>query len=226
MARKIIFLLILKSFLFAGFFEMDHLKIGFIKNIYGKKAVQRVHHIEDQFQKIEQEKFTYTKIYMVNNLINKLLYKKDKFHWKNDHKATFLEFVISGAGDSLDFAAAKYIMLVNLGFDQKRFKFFKTDIEGINKIKYDTKDYYILGYIPNKNSKEYVVLDCYSNKILPAFKKNMELKPSKITLAEKIEMVEDMLKINFIQKHQFLKVHKNRFANSEKRLKKFVNVKN
>lgn len=185
--------------------EIDQTRFDTIKNMFGVKAVQRVKYIQDQVGKIKQEDFTYTKLYMVNTLINKLIYKKDKVHWKRDHTATFLEFVTSGAGDSLDFAAAKYVTLVHIGFDKNRFKFFKTDTTGINKSKFDTQDYYVLGYTP-KNSKEYVILDCYSDKIIPAFKENVKLKATQIDIKEKTRMIQEMLKINFIQKHYFVTV--------------------
>ena len=142
---------------------------------------------------------------MFPKLVNKLLYKKDKVHWHNDRSSTFLEFVTSGAGDSLDFAAAKYVTLVNLGFDNDRFEFFKTDTNGLSKTRVDTKNYYVLGYKP-KNSDKYVVLDCYSDKLLPILKEDVGFKSSEISYSAKLKMEQDMLKINFVRHHQFLEV--------------------
>ena len=63
---------------------------------------------------------------MVNQLINKISYKKDDVHWGSDFNATLIELIASGAGDSLDFAFAKYTLLVKLGLDPRKFRFFQT----------------------------------------------------------------------------------------------------
>jgi len=216
MLKLVIFLITFQQLLFGTFLQLDQTKFDSIQNLFGEKAVLRVKYIQEQFEKIEQEEFNYTKVYKVNSLINRLLYKKDKVHWQNDHSATLLEFITSGAGDSLDFAAAKYVTLVNLGFDKSRFQFLKTDVEGISKDKFHTKNYYVLAYTP-KNSKEYVVLDCYSDKLTSSVKESSDLKLSEIGLKERNWMEKDMLKINFVQHHQFLNVAMKNSTSFDKR---------
>lgn len=203
--KLIIFLVITSQLLTASFLEMDRTKLVKIKNMFGSKAVKRLEYIQDEFIKIGEESFTYSKIYRINSLINKLIYKKDIVHWKDDYRPTFLEFITSGAGDSLDFATAKYISLVNLGFDPNKFKFFKTNTQGISRTKYDLENYYVLGYAP-KSSDKYVILDCYTNKIMPAFREGIELKKSDISANDIDKMFNEMLHINFKHKHNFLPV--------------------
>ncbi len=217
MGKIIIFLVTLYSFVSASFFEVDHSKLNDIGKTFGKKALQRLQYVQKQLDIIEQEKLSYAQIYMVNALINRISYKKDKVHWKSDYIPTALDFVTSGAGDSLDFAAAKYTILVNLGFDPERFQFFKTDVQGMNHLKYDTNNYYVLGYSP-KNTKEYIILDCYSDKIVPAFRKKLNLKPSDITLRKSNIMLRDMLEMKFVQNHKFLDIDTRKVNSSGKNL--------
>jgi len=200
--KILIFLLTFQGFAFAAFSNISDTKLHTVKKMFGTKAIQRIQYMQNQFDKIAHENYTYTKIHRVNTLINKLLYKQNKLHWKNNHTATFLEFVASGAGDSLDFAAAKYVTLVNLGFDQKRLKFFKMNKQKRNQLQ---EDHYVLGYVP-KNSKEYFILDCCNNEIIPALRGNLKLKFSDITRKEKIWMLHNMQKIHFVQNNQFLQV--------------------
>ncbi len=134
-----------------------------VYNTFGKKAIDRVRFIQHEIGKIStRTTSTYTKLSMVNQLINKISYKKDYAHWGNDFNATLVELIASGAGDSLDFAFAKYTLLVKLGLDPKKFRFFQTK-RNINSKLYDQK-YYVLGYYAD-NKKDLMVLDCYTNEL-------------------------------------------------------------
>jgi predicted transglutaminase-like cysteine proteinase len=134
---------------------------------FGNKGLERVEFVTEEIKKIKKRSlYVYGKLTSVNRLLNKIQYKKDSLHWGIKYNATFLEFIASGAGDSLDFAFAKYVTLLELGLDPDKFHFFTTttNIRGMSKLKYDTVNYYVLGYDVN-DGKNIVILDCYNNKL-------------------------------------------------------------
>lgn len=144
-----------------------------VYKLYGPNAIKRVVYVKHELETINQKtKFAYARLSIINKLLNRVKYKKDKEHWKQDYNATFLEFIASGAGDSYDFASAKYAILVKMGLNRNKFRFYTTSTKGINKIKYDTKNYYVLGYL-SKDNKKVLILDCYSDKLI--FRKTNEL---------------------------------------------------
>lgn len=178
----LIFLLLFQFGNAALFNSLSTKKYKQVEKKFGKKSLRRIKYLQNELQKIEKEKFLYTKIHKVNKLFNKLKYKKNKQHWQGNYQPSLLEFSASGFGNSYDFASAKYNALVSLGLDKSRFSFFKTSTSGLNKMKYDTDGYYVLGYYP-KSKGEYVILDCYVDTVIPIGVKDK--KYQKITMSNR-----------------------------------------
>lgn len=199
MIVRYIFMTILAvQLLFGESMSIDDRSYQKVYTSFGNKAIKRVDFILKEIDKIEkQTDFIYMKLLLVNKLINKVKYKKDLGHWGATYNATFLELIASGAGDSLDFAFAKYVVLIKLGVDADKFRFFTTNIKGISKLKYDTQNYYVLGYYAD-NEEDLVILDCYTNKLkLIKVKQTQEYQEIEIPLITLYEMEQRMHSIEY-----------------------------
>lgn len=195
--KLIIFFIIFSQFSFGNIlYQLDKSDLTQLEKMYGKKSLKRVEYLKKEIDSIKEQKFIYTKIYQLNTLINKIRYKKNKAHWNSEHKASFLEFIGSGFGNSFDFATAKYSLLVDLGLDEKKFAFFQTSRKGINKIKYDTQDYFVLGYYP-KTPDEYIILDCYSDKLIPLTTERKTYTKIDITQEVRENIIKNMFNLDF-----------------------------
>lgn len=193
MIRYILISLLFVQLVFAEVFHITKEVYENSFNAFGAKSIKRIVYVKNKLEKInQQKKFIYAKLYEVNKLLNRVKYKKDKEHWGQDYNATFVEFIGSGAGDSLDFAFAKYAILIKMGLDQKKFRFYTTSKKGLNKIRYDADNYYVLGYLSNDN-KEVVLLDCYTDKLfLKKITKLQKYKQIKISL-NTLQKVQDQI---------------------------------
>lgn len=125
--RFILISLILVSFsslsLFANDdFSISNITIEKIGLKYGKKAKKRVQLWNQTMNSVKSKNIFY-KLKEINDFWNKIQYRKDSKVWqKKDYWASPFEFLAVGAGDSEDYAIAKYISLLNLGISDKKLK--------------------------------------------------------------------------------------------------------
>lgn len=114
------------------------------------------------------------KLEAVNIFFNLLDYRKDINHWgEDDHWATPLEFVVSGAGDCEDFAVAKYFALLELGVPDEKLLLMYVKLNQYSKIY--SQAHMVLTYYETPQSVP-LVLDNVNKEILPADKRT-DLKP-------------------------------------------------
>jgi len=93
-----------------------------IEKKYGEKAKKRVL-LWDKMLQSAKDKNTLEKLKIVNDFFNKITYKRDSLHWKqNDYWASPFEFLGTGAGDCEDYAIAKYFALRQLGIADAKLK--------------------------------------------------------------------------------------------------------
>jgi predicted transglutaminase-like cysteine proteinase len=172
--RYILLAIVFVQILFAELIPFNEELYKELYKLYGPDGLKRVVYVKYELESINQKtQFIYAKLSRVNKLLNRVKYKKDKEHWREEYNSTFLELIASGAGDSYDFASAKYAILVKMGLKRNKFRFYTTNVKGINKLKYDTENYYVLGYL-SKDDTKVLILDCYTDKLI--FRKTKELK--------------------------------------------------
>jgi predicted transglutaminase-like cysteine proteinase len=144
-----------------------------IEKKYGEKAKQRVL-LWDQMLQSAKDKNTLEKLKMVNDFFNKITYKKDNLHWKqNDYWASPFEFLGTGAGDCEDYAIAKYFALRQLGIPDEKLK-----ITYVKLIRNNTKfeeSHMVLNYYHKENQPP-IVLDNINKKLKLATART-DLKP-------------------------------------------------
>lgn len=95
------------------------LGLGYAQTVDIKKTKdsnEKIKLFERKIKEIKKEDKN-KQIFLVNNLFNKIIYKKDITNWgKEDYWANRKEFILKG-GDCEDYAIAKYTTLVELGFN-------------------------------------------------------------------------------------------------------------
>ncbi|WP_320036340.1 transglutaminase-like cysteine peptidase [Halarcobacter sp.] len=124
--RFILISLILVSFSFSLFadnnFNISNTTIEKIGLKYGKKAKKRVQMWNDTMKNVSSKNI-FHKLKDINDFWNKIQYRQDSKVWqRKDYWASPFEFLAVGAGDSEDYAIAKYITLLNLGVSNKKLK--------------------------------------------------------------------------------------------------------
>ncbi|WP_321314394.1 transglutaminase-like cysteine peptidase [Halarcobacter sp.] len=169
--RFILISLILVSFSSLSLFANDDFSISntTIEKIglkYGKKAKKRVQLWNQTMNSVKSKNIFY-KLKEINDFWNKIQYRKDSKVWqKKDYWASPFEFLAVGAGDSEDYAIAKYISLLNLGISDKKLK--------IIYIKNSTeKKHAVLTYFHKSDSK-LVVLDNLNKSLTLKIKKEIQ----------------------------------------------------
>ena len=134
---------------------LDNTNYEYIKNKYGTNAVKRVKLWNKMIESSKNESIL-NKIKNVNDFFNKFTYKEDLIHWrKKDYWATPFEFMVTGAGDSQDYAIAKYYSLIKLGIPKNKLKILQVEYKGTKPFK---NHHVVLNYFHNLNS-EAIVLD-------------------------------------------------------------------
>ncbi len=140
---------------------------------YGKEGLQRVKDWSSMMYNSANKKI-FDKLRNVNNFFNKLTYKTDINHWRQeDYWATPFEFMGTGAGDCEDFAIAKYFSLKRLAVPEEKLR--------INYVIYKRRgtqydqNHMVLTYFHKPNSTP-IVLDNI-NKRLELASKRTDLKP-------------------------------------------------
>lgn len=169
-----VFLNIILSLLLANnlLFISSH-ELTMAERKYGLKAKKRLQLWDRMLQKA-QTKNTLQKLKIVNDFFNQIQYKQDTLHWKKkDYWASPLEFLGTGAGDSEDYAIAKYFSLRKLGIADKKLKMTYVILSN-NERKYE-KTHMVLNYYHEPNLSP-IVLD-HVNKKLVLGKKRKDLKP-------------------------------------------------
>lgn len=157
----------------------------YIKNKYGTNALKRVQ-LWNKMIESSQNESTLNKIKNVNDFFNKFAYKEDLVHWKKkDYWATPLEFMATGAGDSEDYALAKYYSLLKLGIPKQNLKISYVEYKGSKPFKIN---HVVLNYFHNLNS-EAIVLDNIEEKLkLTSKRPDLRYNNKKIN-EEKIESI-------------------------------------
>lgn len=108
------------------------------------------------------------KLETVNLFFNLLQYEKDIVHWGvEDHWATPLEFVVSGAGDCEDFAVSKYFALLELGVADEKLLLMYVKL---NENGGYSQAHMVLAYYETPESVP-LILDNFNKEILPADKR-------------------------------------------------------
>jgi predicted transglutaminase-like cysteine proteinase len=135
-----------------------------ILKTYGSDSVERINYLNNLFDTIHPTLPPIAKLNLINNFFNKFTYLKDKTHWKKeDYWSTLIEFVATGAGDSEDFAMAKYFILIKLGFNPKQFELLY-DLNRYQFTKIDDPEHIVLSYKHSVDSKA-IILDSVSKKL-------------------------------------------------------------
>lgn len=97
-------------------------RLNQIAQKYGKKAKKRFELLDKLIKDTKSKDILY-KLKAVNDFWNRVKYKEDTVVWnKEDYWATPFEFLCVGAGDSEDYALAKYITLRILGIPKDKLK--------------------------------------------------------------------------------------------------------
>ena len=166
----IIFYLFLNTSSFA--INVKNITVEEINNIhkkYGYNAKKRVLLWDEMIESSKNEEIL-TKLKNVNNFFNQIKYKLDSSHWRKDeYTARPLEFLSTGAGDSEDYAIAKYDSLVRLGIPKYKLKvIFVKDIKTNPK---NDNQHILLAYYHNKNSNP-IILDSIHKKLSLAKKRD------------------------------------------------------
>ena len=144
-----------------------------IEKKYGSKAKQRVL-LWDQMLQSAKDKNTLEKLKIVNDFFNKITYKRDSVHWKqNDYWASPFEFLGTGAGDCEDYAIAKYFALRTLGIPDEKLKITYVTLKRSNT-KFE-EAHMVLNYY-HKEGKPPIVLDNINKKLKLATART-DLKP-------------------------------------------------
>ena len=127
----------------------------YIKNKYGNNALKRVKLWNKMIESSKNESVL-NKIKNVNDFFNKFTYKEDLTHWRRkDYWSNPFEFMVTGAGDSEDYAIAKYYSLLKLGIPKNKLKITQVEYKGTKPFQ---NKHVILNYFHNLNS-EAIVLD-------------------------------------------------------------------
>ncbi|MFA9373399.1 MAG: transglutaminase-like cysteine peptidase [Poseidonibacter sp.] len=144
-------------------------EVNDIHKKYGFNAKKRVL-LWDEMIESSKDKDILIKLKNVNNFFNQIHYIVDLEHWrKEDYSASLLEFLGTGAGDSEDYAIAKYISLVKLGIPKHKLKIiFVKDISENPK---DDHEHILLAYYHNKNSNP-IMLDSIHKELSLAKKRD------------------------------------------------------
>ncbi len=144
-----------------------------IEKKYGPKAKKRVLLWDRMLIKAKNQK-TLQKLKTVNDFFNKITYKRDSIHWKqNDYWASPFEFLGTGAGDCEDYAIAKYFALRELGIPDSKLRITYVKLTRRGK-KYE-ESHMVLNYY-HKPTQTPIVLDNV-NKRLTLATKRKDLKP-------------------------------------------------
>ncbi len=110
----------------------------------------------------------------VNDFWNKVKYRRDSVHWKqNDYWAAPFEFLGSGAGDCEDYAIAKYFSLRKLGIPENKLRITYVKLKR-KRTKYE-EAHMVLTYYHKPNSTP-IVLDNINKKLKLATKRT-DLRP-------------------------------------------------
>ena len=152
----IVFISLFSTSLYAiNLSNLDSTNYEYIKNKYGINALKRIK-LWNQMIESSKNETTLNKIKNVNDFFNKFAYKDDLVHWrKKDYWATPFEFMVTGAGDSEDYALAKYYSLLKLGVSRKNLEITFVEYKGSKSFQ---NNHVVLNYFHNLNS-EAIVLD-------------------------------------------------------------------
>lgn len=183
---KIFFLgVFIPNVVFASVINLDNnLEIA-IQKTYGGDSIERIKYLNKFLTTITPNMSQIEKLTLVNNFFNKFTYLKDVNHWKkDDYWPTLIEFVSTGAGDSEDFAMAKYFLLIKLGFDKNKFELLY-DLNEYQFTKIDDPEHIVLSYKYSDDSK-IIILDCVHKKlkVLNDFSKYKQIEKSKPFILE------------------------------------------
>lgn len=147
--------------------SVKNIAIEEVNNIhkkYGFNARKRVL-LWDEMIESSKDKDILVKLKNVNNFFNQIHYIADLDHWrKEDYWASPLEFLATGAGDSEDYAIAKYNSLIKLGIPKHKLK-----IIFVKNLKHN-QEHILLAYFHNKNTNP-VILDNIDKKLSLAKKR-------------------------------------------------------
>ena len=103
-------------------YNISQKELNAINSKYGEKAKRRVE-IWDKTIQNAKSKNILNKLKDVNDFWNKIKYRRDSIHWKQeDYWAAPFEFLGSGAGDCEDYAIAKYFSLRKLGIPENKLR--------------------------------------------------------------------------------------------------------
>ncbi len=141
------------------------------ESYYGTNSLKRVDIILKEL-KNSKDLSVFKKLKLVNELFNKFTYIPDKTHWRLDNYwASALDLIGTNAGDSEDFALAKYIALVSLGVEQEKFKLMRyTNYK--NRLD-ESNEYIVLVYF-HKPNKRAIILDKVNSKLRHIKSNNLE----------------------------------------------------
>lgn len=134
---------------------ISEIEISKIKKKYGYNAEKRLL-VWKAMMETSKNGSILKKLKNVNDFFNKFTYKSDRIHWrKKDYWASPIEFIGTGAGDSEEYALAKYYSLLKLGISKNHLK--------LSYVNYKGKDIYekehVVLYYYHKSKTEPIILD-------------------------------------------------------------------
>lgn len=167
MIRKVFYLFIVKTIFLSILYANNPKYISTeqlvkIEKKYGDKAKKRVLLWDKMLSEAKGKKIL-KKLKIVNDFFNKISYKTDIQHWKqNDYWASPFEFLGTGAGDCEDYAIAKYFALRTLGVPDDKLKITYVTLKRKNT-KFE-EAHMVLNYY-HKAGKPPIVLDNINKKL-------------------------------------------------------------
>lgn len=163
-------------------FNFDKESLTLFSKRYGNSALVRLNYITKKIAYLDNKKLV-KKLYEINNLINSLHFLSDKELWKtNQYWATAFESIGTGYSDAEEIAIIKYMFLVKLGLDPKKFKFLKISKPLTIKDK-NYSENIVLAYFSKKNSSP--VIFEYSEDKKQIYKYKNEYKYKELELPNK-----------------------------------------
>lgn len=154
-------------------YNISSKELNQIQAKYGEKAKKRAL-IWDKTIENAKNKDILNKLKDVNDFWNKVKYRRDSVHWKqNDYWAAPFEFLGSGAGDCEDYAIAKYFSLRKLGVPESKLRITYVKLKR-TRTKYE-EAHMVLTYYHKPDSTP-IVLDNVNKKLKLATKRT-DLRP-------------------------------------------------
>ncbi|QDF28246.1 transglutaminase-like cysteine peptidase [Halarcobacter anaerophilus] len=152
-------------------FIISEKKLQKITSKYGQKARKRVELWNEIMQEAKSKDILH-KLKDINDFWNKIKYQEDIIVWqKKDYWTTPLEFLSVGAGDSEDYAIAKYFSLRKLGIPRSKLKITSVILTNPEKRYRSRREPHLVLAYYHKPGATAIVLDNINKKLKLATKR-------------------------------------------------------